>query len=236
VPARKPAAKPVTRNFQAPLEHLNNNLGWVIARIPFAISKAWGARGQIRVKGEINGFALGTTLFPDGNGGHFLLVNKKMQFGGKTRPGLTAKFCLTPDLAPAKTIETPQELLDELSQSKRLLKFYESFSKSIRKYLAEWVAQGKQKETRVRRAQQLAERIMETLEAERELPPMIAMALRQNPLAREKWESLPASHRRRHLFSIFYYRDPAARARRLAKAIEEMLGQKPESTNEEDCG
>ncbi len=234
MPARKSAAKPVAKSFQATLERLNNNLGWVIARIPFDAAKAWGTRGQLRVKGEINGFAFGTTLFPDGNGGHFLLVNKKLQSGGKTRTGMTAKFQLVPDLAPPKAVETPEELLRELSQSKRLLKFYESLSKSIRKYIVQWVAEGKQQETRVRRAQQLAERMMETLEAERELPPMIALALRQNPRAREKWESMPASHRRRHLFSIFYYRDPASRARRLAKTMEEMLGKKSTSGTEED--
>jgi hypothetical protein len=58
--------------------------------------------------------------------------------------------------------------------------------------------------------------------------------LRQNPLARKKWESMPASHRRRHLFSIFYYREPASRARRLAKAIDEMLGRTPKPGSEED--
>jgi uncharacterized protein YdeI (YjbR/CyaY-like superfamily) len=76
---------------------------------------------------------------------------------------------------------------------------------------------------RVRRARQMAERMMETLEAERELPPMMQLAFRQNPLAREKWEQMPASHRRQHLFSIFYYREPESRARRFAKAMEEML-------------
>jgi uncharacterized protein YdeI (YjbR/CyaY-like superfamily) len=236
VPARKSAAKPATKSFQATLERLNNNLGWVIARIPFDVATTWGKRGQLRVQGQINGFAFGTTLFPDGRGGHFLLVNKKLQSGGKTRPGMTAKFQLVPDLAPPKAVETPEELLRELSQSKRLLKFYESLSKSMRKYIVQWVAEGKQKETRVRRAQQLAERMMETLEADRALPPAIALALRQNPLALEKWESMPASHRRRHLFSIFYYRDPASRARRLSKAIEEMLGKKKKKTSgtEED--
>jgi uncharacterized protein YdeI (YjbR/CyaY-like superfamily) len=233
VPAPKASAKPGPKSFHAILEHLNNNLSWIIARIPFDVYKAWGTRGRLRVKGEINGFAFGTSLFPDGKGRHFLLVNKKMQAGGKARPGLTAKFLLAPDLTPAKAVALPQELLRELSQSKRLLKFYESLSKSIRNYMAKWVAQGKHPETRIRRAQQLAERMMETLEAERELPPMIEMAFRHNPLAREKWESMPASHRRQHLLSIFYYRAPESRAKRLSKAIDEMLGRTKSQSSEE---
>lgn len=234
MPAPKAAAKPIAKTFSAALEHLNNNLGWVIARIPLNVSSAWRTRGQIRVKGEINGFSFSTTLFPDGKGGHFLLVNKKLQAGGKAKPGLTAKFRLVPDLRPRKAFAPPQEFLRELGQSKRLLKFYESLSHSRKNDTARWILQGKQPETRRRRAQQLAERMMETMEAERELPPMIALAFRQNPLAREKWERMTPSHRRQHLFSIFYYRDPASRARRLAKSIEEMLNPDKSRTLDED--
>jgi uncharacterized protein YdeI (YjbR/CyaY-like superfamily) len=75
---------------------------------------------------------------------------------------------------------------------------------------------------------------METMEAEKELPPMIEIALRQNPRAREKWDAISQSHRRGHLLAIFYYRTPESRARRLAKVIEEMLGRKPEPGKEED--
>jgi uncharacterized protein YdeI (YjbR/CyaY-like superfamily) len=72
------------------------------------------------------------------------------------------------------------------------------------------------------------------MEAERELPPIMQLAFRQNPHAREKWEQMSPSHRRAHLFSIFHYREPATRARLVAKMIEEMLGRKPERGNEED--
>jgi len=41
------------------------------------------------------------------------------------------------------------------------------------------------------------------------------------------------SHRRAHLFNIFHYREPKARARRLAKMIEEITGRKSSETIEE---
>src|SRR5215472_11566478 len=112
-----PAAKSAAKNFEAVLERTQDGLGWTIARVPANISKAWDTRGQIRVKGEINGFPLESTLFPNGKGGHFLLVNKKMQKGAKTTAGLAAKFRLTPDIEKRK-VATPKELLHELSQSK----------------------------------------------------------------------------------------------------------------------
>lgn len=224
-----PAGKPVTKTlaaktFTAVLERTADRLRWVIIRVPFQVAKVWGKKGQLRVQGEINGFAFGSTLFPTRKGEHFLIVNKKMQAGGKTAPGLTAKFRLQPDTAPRKALEQPKELLRELGQSKRLLKFYESFTPSRKHEIAKWIGQVKSQEARQRRSQQLAERLMETMEAERELPPMIELAFRQNPRAREAWERMSASHRRMHLLAIFYYREPESRMRRIAKCVEELLG------------
>jgi hypothetical protein len=122
-------AKSVAKTFQAVLERTQDGLNWVIVRIPFDAALLWGKRGQLRVKGEINGFEFRSALFPSGNGGHFLMVNKKMQSGGKTAAGLAARFRLQPDTAP-RDVSPPKELLQELGQSKRLLKFYKSLNKS----------------------------------------------------------------------------------------------------------
>ena len=218
-----PAAKSAIKTFETVLERTPDRLRWVIARLPFDSAKAWGKRGQIRIKGEINGFAFSGTLFPTGRGTHFLIVNKKLLAGGKAAAGLKAKFRLQPDTTPRPAAPPAKELLRELGQSKRLLKFFESLSPSRRNEIAKWIAQCKTSEARTRRSQQIAERLMETMEAERELPPMIEMAFRQNPRARERWNQLSPSHRRRHLLAIFYYREPESRMRRLTKVMEEML-------------
>jgi len=235
MPASKPGTKlNQAKTFEAVLERTPDRLRWVIARLPFDSAKAWGKRGQIRIKGEINGFAFSSTLFPAGDGTHFLIVNKKLLAGGKTAPGLKAKFRLQPDTAPRPAPPPAKELLHEMGQSKRLLKFFESLSPSRRNEIARWIAQCKTSEARTRRARQIAERLLETMEAERELPPILQLALRQNPRAKEKWEQMSQSHRRAHLFSIFYYREPEARAKQVTKAIEKMLGRKPKRANEED--
>jgi uncharacterized protein YdeI (YjbR/CyaY-like superfamily) len=195
----------------------------VIARVPFDAAKLWGKRGQIKVRGEINGYAFGATLFPDGQGGHFLIVNKKMLSGGKTAAGLTAKFRLQSDTTPRITVLPPAELLRELAQSKRLLKFFESLSPSRRHEIAKWIAQCKTSDARKRRSEQIGEWLMETMEAQRALPPIMQLAFRQNPRACEQWNRMSPSHRRAHLFSIFHYREPEARANRVAKCVEELL-------------
>lgn len=224
MPTSKPEPKiSRAKTFEAVLERTADRLRWVIARIPFDAAKVWGKRGQMKVRGEINGFALSGTLFPDGQGHHFLIVNKKLLSGGKTAAGLTAKFLLQPDTSPRPAPPPAKELLHELGQSKRLLKYYESLNPSRRIEIAKWIAQCKSSEARKRRSQQIAERLIETMEAERELPPIMQVAFRQNPKAREKWERMSPSHRRAHLFGIFYYRTPEGRANRVQKCVQEML-------------
>ncbi len=215
--------KATTKSFNAPLERMPGNLGWVIIRVPLDVPKVWGKRGQLRVKGEINGFAFRTSLFPTGRGTHFMMVNKQMQRGAGVRAGMTAHFRLEPD-TEERVVQEPAELARVLKQSKRLEKYYATFNYSTRREIAQWVGQGKQAETRRRRAEQMAVRLMETLEAERgDLPPVLCLALARNPRARAGWERMPPSQRRFHLLGIAGYRSPESRARRVAKAVEMMV-------------
>ena len=215
-------AKTTSKTFEAVLEHSGNTLNWIICRVPFDVAKLWGKRGQLKVNGEINGFPFRTSLFPTGRGTHFFIVNKKMQAGGKAVLGMKARFHLAPDIT-SREIEEPEEMLRVLRQSKRLQKFYESLNPSMRRDIARRVGEAKHKETRERRAEQMAEHLLQVMEAERELPPVLQAALAHNPKARAGWDLMPPSHRRHHLLGIFYYRNPESRARRVAKAVEMML-------------
>src|SRR5690348_2467507 len=130
----------ISKTFTAVLDRSGDRLNWTVIRVPLDVVKIWGVRGQLRVRGEINGFAFRTSLFPDGKGGHVMIVNKKMQAGGKVAPGMKAKLSLEPDNATRK-VTTPQELREVLDQSKRLNKYYESLSRSYRNYISNWVGE-----------------------------------------------------------------------------------------------
>jgi len=210
------------KNFSAVLERSGDRLNWTIIRVPFDVAKLWGKRGQLRVKGEINGFPFRTSLFPDGKGAHIMMVNKQMQAGGKAIPGKEARFRMEPDTEKRET-KAPAELLRVLAQSKRLEKYFMTFNLSTRNEIARWIGQAKSGETRRRRADAMAERMMQAMEGERELPPILKVELARNPKARHGWELMPASHRRWHLMGIFGYRSPESRARRVAKAMVEMV-------------
>lgn len=186
-------AKLTAKTFRARLERIDSPLKWVMIRIPFDVAKVWGARGQIKVKGEINRFAFRTSLFPTGKGGHMLLVNKRMQRGAGAAPGTVAQFRLEPD-TEERIVTMPVELKRALAEDRLLRRWFDKLNYSTRKYINDWIAEVKSAGARTRRAEQIAERLLATMEAERELPPILQIAFAQNSRAREGWERMsPAS-------------------------------------------
>jgi len=218
----KSVSKPERKSFKATLERMPSNLGWVIIRIPLDVQEVWGTRGMLKVKGEINGFAFRTSLFPTGKGYHYLLVNKRMQTGAGASPGTVAQFRLEPD-TEKRVATVPAELQRILKQDRSFRRWFEQLNYSTRKWITDWVVQVKGREARVRRAEQVSEQLLATMEAERELPPILKLAFAREPRALAGWQRMSLLHRRGHLLAIFYYRTPEARDRRIAKVIEDAL-------------
>jgi uncharacterized protein YdeI (YjbR/CyaY-like superfamily) len=211
------------KTFTAVLEPLRSGLGWVIARVPFDIQKAWPVRKGRRVRGEIEGFAFRTTLFVEtGGGGHFLLVNKKMQAGAKAWVGAKVRIRLEPDLEERPTL-IPVELEKELKGDRKLRKWFDNMSPSMRREIGKWVSEPKGIETRQKRAEKMAERLLLAMEGEQEPPPVLRAAFLRQPRAEEGWYKLTPTQRRNYLLAIFYYEGGEARERRAAKVVEEAL-------------
>jgi uncharacterized protein YdeI (YjbR/CyaY-like superfamily) len=214
--------KPVSKSFSAVLERGKNRLNWVIVRIPFDAAKVWGSRGQLKVRGDINGFPFRTSLFPTGDGEHLLLVNKRMQASARVTVGDTAKLRLEPD-AEERVMQIPGELAAILSEDRELSRWFEGVGYGVQKWTSDWINDVKSDEARQRRAEQMAERLLATMDAEVELPPVIRIAFARNPRAEDGWKRMSEGRRRTHLLGIFGYKDPASRARRIAKAVKEAF-------------
>src|SRR5258706_14680387 len=93
----KPKHKPVAKSFKATLERVPSNLGWIVVRIPIDVPKVWGTRARLRANGEINGFAIRTSLFPTGKGFQSPTLNKRIKAAPDALPGATAPFRSEPD-------------------------------------------------------------------------------------------------------------------------------------------
>jgi uncharacterized protein YdeI (YjbR/CyaY-like superfamily) len=210
------------QRFRALLEPMGTNLNWVIARVPFAPEKVWKTRRGKRVRGTINGFAFRTSLFGSKAKGHCVLVNKVMQKSAQAYAGQVAEFFLEPDLEE-RNAAVPPELAKLLKQDRALARWFEALSYSMRRDIGDLVSEPKSAETRQRRAEQMAERMMLAMEGEKILPPILQLAFRREPRAQAGWSAMSPVQRRNHLLGIFYYQSPEARERRTQKAVAEAL-------------
>lgn len=233
------------RRFRAVLERGDRALGWTIARVPFDPHAVWPGMVRLRVCGSVTG-PLGmvefrSSLFPipgsakvpgkptlthgeaggeDGAPGFFLLVNRGMQRGAGVALGGEAEFLLRADMGDRQA-ELPEELDALLDEAEGLRAWYAQLSEYTRREIGKWICGVKGDEARLRRAEQMAERLLSTMEAEVELPPLIERAFRARPKARVGWERMTVAQRRAGLMAVFYYQTPEAREKRLGKLVEE---------------
>ena len=216
--------KPVKpKTFRALLEPTGDALRWVIARVPFDPAEVWPVRCGRRVRGEVNGFAFRTSLFPEAGGKkHVLLVNKKMQAGARAKAGETVQIRLEPDLEEREAA-MPSELEKALKADRSLRRYFDEMKPSMRRDVGRWAGEPKSSESRTKRAEQIAEWLLLAMEGEREIPPVLRVAFQRQPAAREGWEAMTPVRRRNHLLSIFHYQTAEAREKRTRMAIEDAL-------------
>jgi uncharacterized protein YdeI (YjbR/CyaY-like superfamily) len=114
------------------------------------VEKEWGSRARVSVKGTINGFAFRSSIFPDGRGGHTMMVNKAMKEGGKAAAGDTVTVEMEPDTKP-RAITMPKDFKAALARNAKARSTFEAFSPSHRRAYVDWITQAKREETRMSR-------------------------------------------------------------------------------------
>jgi uncharacterized protein YdeI (YjbR/CyaY-like superfamily) len=226
----KSKPKFVAKSFKATLERPPSRFNLVTIRIPFDVTKVWGTRAKVRVKGEINGFPLSAWVFPTSKGYQCMLIKKSLQTGGNASVGDTAHFRLEPDTAKRVAI-IPAEFERILKQDRGFRRWFDALGFSMRKWICDWIVNVKNPASRLRRAEQVAEQLLTTMEAELDLPPVLKLAFARDPRAYQGWLSMTPLQRRHQLLGIFYYRSPESRDRRIAKMLEEALARAERKTN-----
>src|SRR5882757_6876250 len=145
------------KRFRAPLEALPGNLGWIVARIPFDVSKTWKKMIRLRVKVEVGGQVFRTSLFPSSSHtGHFVLVNKQMQKAAGVRLGGMIDLAIEPDIEEREA-QVPVELTAIFKKEKAVATWYAKQSDATKRDIEKTFAAVKSSEARKRRAEQLAE-------------------------------------------------------------------------------
>lgn len=150
--------KPIT--FQAELLGRGPGGAWVYLRFPFSVQDIFGRKGQVPVRGSINGFTFRNSLMPR-DGIHILGISKEIQQGANAAAGDTVAVTLELDDAP-REVAVPADLESALGKSSPQSQAFLVLSYSHKKEFVDWIESAKKPETRAARIEKtlvmLAER------------------------------------------------------------------------------
>ena len=146
------------RSFSAKLERPPGVGTWTFLTIPFDAVEEYGIKGQIRVKGTINGKAYGSSLLPHGDGSHYLVVGKPIRDSVGVTEGTLVQVVLECDTQPRK-VSLPKDFRQALSQDIKVRSAFNKLPFSHQKEYVEWIESAKKPETRLRRINNSMSRI-----------------------------------------------------------------------------
>jgi hypothetical protein len=140
------------QRFTATIRTQGPGGAWSFIDIPFSVEAAFGSKAATKVKGTLNGAPFRSSLFPDGDGSHHLMMNKALLAAAKAGPGDDVKVALELD-AEERVYAMPPDLAKAVKRSKPALATWEAFPPSAKKLYVEWVEGAKREETRVSRVE-----------------------------------------------------------------------------------
>jgi hypothetical protein len=109
------------------------------------------SRGQTTVEGTINGTAFRATLDPDGQGGHWLKVDRKLGEAAGAQVGDIVTLQIAP-VAEEPEPSVPADLRKALaSAATKARQVWSDITPAARRDFIHWITSGKRAETRVKR-------------------------------------------------------------------------------------
>ena len=123
---------------------------WVFLTLPKKASAKLPSRGMVSVNGTLNGVAFRATLEPDGQGGHWLKVDRKL----REAAGAEVGDAVTLEIAPAAEDPEPRvptDLRKALATAPKARALWSDITPAARRDWIQWIVTAKQAETRARR-------------------------------------------------------------------------------------
>ncbi|HEY0078333.1 MAG TPA: YdeI/OmpD-associated family protein [Pyrinomonadaceae bacterium] len=118
--------------------------------IPFDVKEAFGTRARVPVRGTINGFPFRSSIFPEGDGRHYMVVNRETRAGANVAGGQEIDVVMERDDEP-RTVTPPPDLARALKGNRAAQQAWDKLSYTHRKEYAKAVEEAKKPETRERR-------------------------------------------------------------------------------------
>lgn len=128
--------------------------------LPPEASAQLGTRARVNVKGTINGYAFKSSMFPTGEGTHYMVINRRMREVANVGVGEEADVTLEVDAEP-RTAAVPPDLKEALAKFKTAQAEFERLPPSHKREYVSYIDEAKRPETRARRIEQAVRRLIE---------------------------------------------------------------------------
>ena len=126
------------------------NATWLFLLLPKAASAKLPSRSMVTVDGTLDGTAFQATLEPDGEGSHWLKVEKTLREAAGVDAGDTVALAIAPvDKEPEPKV--PAELKHALAANAAAKATWKDITAVARRDWIHWIGSGKKAETRVKR-------------------------------------------------------------------------------------
>ncbi len=126
-------------------------VSWTFLTLPKQARAKLPSRGQTTVEGTLNGLAFRATLEPDGQGGHWLKVDRKMREAAGAQAGDVVTLEISP-VAEEPEPRVPADLRRALAAAPPgAREVWSDITPVARRDWIHWIVSAKQAETRARR-------------------------------------------------------------------------------------
>ncbi len=126
-------------------------VSWTFLTLPRQASERLPSRGQVSVEGTMNGMALRATLEPDGEGGHWLKVDRKLRKAAGVEAGDAVALEIAP-VAEEPEPKVPADVRKALASAPPKVKdAWSGITPRARRDWIQWITSGKRAETRALR-------------------------------------------------------------------------------------
>lgn len=147
------SAQPIrfTAKLLSPAPSERTSGSWSFLRLPMQASKKLPSRSMCTVDGALNGAAFQATLEPDGNGGHWLKVERALREAAGAAPGDVVTLVVTP-VAQEPEPHVPPDLKKALAAADPEARAtWSDITPTARRDWIYWIVSGKRAETRALR-------------------------------------------------------------------------------------
>jgi hypothetical protein len=123
---------------------------WTYLNIPRSISPTFGSKGQVKLKGTIEGCSFRSTALPKGDGSHYLVVGKNIRDQIKKAVGDLVRVTLELDLEDRQVV-IPEDFYQALETQPEAREGFEKLTYSNQKIYVDWILSARREETRTSR-------------------------------------------------------------------------------------